>query len=321
LAADVLNGNRRALARAITAVENDAVVAAEILGRLYPRSGNARVIGITGPPGAGKSTLVDGLAKACRARGQSVGIIAVDPTSPFSGGAILGDRIRMADLSLDAGVFVRSMATRGSLGGLSRRTSDVVKIMDAAGMAMIFVETVGVGQSEMDVVQTADTTVVVLMPGMGDGVQAMKAGILEAGDVFAVNKADHAGTDLLLADLDAMLALAPPGARRAPICSTVAAEGRGVVELLSAIDAHGDWLRQGDELARRRAKGARYEVFALIEDRIRRDVLGDRHAAGWFDGLIAAVARRDIDPYAAVAELLAEHDAGRKRGWRSVAGG
>lgn len=305
LAAEVLAGSRRAVSRALTAVENDDAAAAAILARLHPHTGGARVIGITGPPGAGKSTLVDGLAKACRRRGETVGVIAVDPTSPFTGGAILGDRVRMGDLALDPGVFVRSMATRGSLGGLSRRAADAVKVLDAAGMATILLETVGVGQSEVDVARTADTTVVVLMPGMGDGIQAIKAGILEIGDVFALNKADRDGIDRLEGDLAAMLALAPATAWTPPVCRTVAAEDAGIADLLAAIDAHGDWLRETGELRRRRADRAREEILALFEDRIRREALAGMRAADRLDRLAAAVASRELDPYAAVETILA----------------
>ena len=220
IAEEVLKGNRLALSRAITAIENEYDEATEIMKKLYPRTGHAFVLGVTGPPGAGKSTLTDKLAREYRNQGKTVGIIAVDPTSPFTGGAILGDRIRMNGLTLDEGVFIRSMGTRGSLGGLSHKTADAVKAMDAFGKDVIFVETVGVGQSEVDIVKAADTTMVVLIPGMGDDIQAIKAGILEIGDVFCVNKADHDGADKLVREINMMLDLDDHGPAAAPQNST-----------------------------------------------------------------------------------------------------
>jgi LAO/AO transport system kinase len=206
---DLLNHSRLALAKGITAVENEYDNAVEIMTKIYPHTGNAYVIGITGPPGAGKSTMTDGIAKEYRKRGKTVGIVAIDPTSPYSGGAILGDRIRMMDLMGDDGIFIRSMATRGSLGGLSQKAGDAVKLMDAFGMDVIIVETVGVGQSEVDIVKTADTTMVVVIPGMGDDIQAIKAGILEIGDLITINKADREGTDKLNIEMEMMLELNP----------------------------------------------------------------------------------------------------------------
>src|SRR3990172_5504693 len=222
------------------------------LKALYPHTGKAYIVGITGPPGCGKSTLTDRLTEAYRARGQTVGIVAVDPTSPFTGGAILGDRLRMQRHFLDQGVFIRSMATRGHLGGLARATNDVVDVLDAAGKAIIFIETVGVGQDEVDVVKAAHTSVVVMVPGLGDSVQTIKAGIMEIGDVFVVNKADRDGADRTVQDIEMALMMNPPGNAWAPrVCRTVATRGDGVADLVEAIEAHRQFAQDGDGRARK----------------------------------------------------------------------
>lgn len=303
LADAVLRGSCAALARALSLAE--AGEADRLLATLVPHGGGARVIGLTGPPGAGKSTLVDALVHALRARGERVGVIAVDPTSPFSGGAILGDRIRMADLALDPGVFIRSMATRGNLGGLARATRAAIKLMDAAGYGVVLVETVGVGQSEVEIAAAADTTVVVVMPGMGDGIQAIKAGVLEIGDVFALNKADREGADRLEAELAQMLRLAPETGWTPPIRRTVAADGTGVADLLAAIDAHGAWLTETGHLAERRAAQLRGEFEALLAERARDLALAEIAADPDYEATVAAVARRESAPHAAVAALTA----------------
>ncbi len=282
---------------------------ADIARALTPYTGRARVVGLTGPPGVGKSTSTSALLTALRGEGLRVGVLAIDPSSPFSGGALLGDRIRMTEHATDPGVFIRSMATRGHLGGLSWATPQAVRVLDAAGFDVVLIETVGVGQSEVDVVKLADTTVVLLAPGMGDGIQAAKAGVLEIADVFVVNKADRDGADATVHDLKQMISLARREVRgpswRQPIVRTVAAKGEGVDDVVSALRTHHEWLVAHGELDRRRAARAREEVAAIALRRLHAE-LADLRDGDRLGDLAARVVARELDPFAAADRLIAE---------------
>ncbi len=298
-------GEARAVARLISLVEDESPLLREVMAALAPHTGHAQVIGITGSPGVGKSTSTSGLVTELRRAGKRVGVLAVDPSSPFSGGALLGDRVRMQDHALDRDVYIRSMASRGHLGGLAWSTPQALRVLDAAGCDVVLVETVGVGQSEVEIAGMADTTIVLLAPGMGDGIQAAKAGILEIGDLYVVNKADRDGADQVRRDLRSMLALAerPEGAWRPPIVKTVAHRGEGLDEVATEIERHRAWLESGGELERRRRRRARDEIEAIAVTALRRR-WGDVHGRSELDDLAAAVVAGATDPYAAADELL-----------------
>jgi LAO/AO transport system kinase len=304
-AGQICSGDVRAIARAITAIEDHDPQAEELLKQIFPSTGRAHVIGVTGAPGTGKSTLVDRLAAHYRRAGEQVGIIAVDPTSPYTGGAILGDRIRMQGHASDAGIFIRSMATRGSLGGLARATGDVALILDAAGKQHVLVETVGVGQDEVDIVRLADCTLVLLVPGMGDDVQNMKAGLMEIADIFVLNKSDREGVDRLETQLEAMLELAPERNGWKPkIVRTVATENKGVDELAAAIAEYREhFKRSADRQSKQVERWKRRLVTLAGELFLERAVAGPQGVAA-LDALAREVADRKKDPYAAVHELL-----------------
>jgi LAO/AO transport system kinase len=301
----VLSGNKLAIARAISAVEDARAEATELLKQIFPHTGKALVIGITGAPGAGKSTLVDRLAAHYRSQDEKVGIIAVDPSSPFTGGAILGDRIRMQNMATDEGIFIRSMASRGNLGGLARATVDAVAILDAGGFSKIIVETVGVGQDEVDIVKMADVTVVVLVPGMGDDIQAIKAGIMEIGDVFAINKADRDGVLRTERELEMLLSISErPDGWKPPIVKTIATEDNGIPNLAEAIASYADFLQsQSDKATGRRINIAQHRIIELLRDRLLKAAL-QRASDEELKEMAQAVASRSRDPYSVVDEII-----------------
>jgi LAO/AO transport system kinase len=300
-------GEPRAVARLISLVEDASPALREVMAALAPHSGHALVIGLTGAPGVGKSTSTSALVTAYRELGRRVGVLAVDPSSPFTGGALLGDRVRMQEHATDPDVFIRSMASRGHLGGLAWATPQALRVLDGAGCDVILVETVGVGQAEVDIAGLADSTVVLLAPGMGDGIQAAKAGILEVADVFVLNKADRDGADQTVRDLRSMLGLArrEPGAWRTPIVKTVASRGEGVGEVVEALERHRAWIQETGELGRRRLRRASDEVAAIALAALR-SRFADLHGGNRLDALASQVVKGELDPYAAADELVAD---------------
>jgi len=302
---EVLKGDRRSIARAITLVENNSPEAQGVISSLYQHTGKTYIIGVTGPTGSGKSTLIEKLAKELRRKGKTVGIVCVDPTSPFTGGAFLGDRVRMQELSVDEGVFIRSMATRGNPGGLARATKDAVRILDASGKDVVIVEAVGAGQSEVDIIKVAHTILVVLPPGLGDEIQAIKAGIMEIGDIFVANKADRENADKTVTDIESMLDMTPQKDEwRPPVIKTIAITGEGITELLNKIDEHREYLAAG-VLDLKRKQRVEAELVEAIKQRVTESVLRDLKERGKFDELIQKILAREMDPYSAADMVLA----------------
>ena len=305
---DIRTGNPRALARAITSVENRDKQSHDLLKALFEHSGKARILGMTGSPGAGKSTLVDALAREYRKQGKTIGIVAVDPTSPFSGGAILGDRIRMSSHYADPGIFIRSMATRGALGGLSHTTADIATVLDASGRDLVMIETVGVGQDEIDIVRLADVTMVILVPGMGDDVQSIKAGIMEIADVFVINKADRDGAERVEREIRAMQSLAHPRTDNwtPPVVKTVATDGTGVPELAAAIDNYEKFLDSTELGRKRRMENWRNRLIAMLRDELLDRVLRQQMSDDDATRFAAEVAEHKRDPYTLIDEIIAK---------------
>jgi LAO/AO transport system kinase len=299
------SGDPRAVARLISQVEDASPALREVMSLLAPHTGRAAVVGVTGSPGVGKSTVTSALVSAYRVDGRRVGVLAVDPSSPFTGGALLGDRVRMQEHATDAGVYIRSMATRGHFGGLAWATPQALRVLDAAGCDVVIIETVGVGQSEVEVAALADTTLVLLAPGMGDGIQAAKAGILEVGDVFVVNKADRDGADQVVRDLRGTIRLAErgPGEWRQPIVKTIAVRGEGLDEVMEALDKHRAWLERSGELDRRRRQRVRDEIEAIAVVALR-ERFADVHGDERLDTLAERVLSGEFDPYSAADEII-----------------
>jgi GTPase len=308
LAERLIAGDKRALARAITLIENDDPEGWELVREVFPRTGRARIVGLTGPPGVGKSTLIGALTAEMRKSDREVAVLSIDPSSPFTRGALLGDRIRLSDHFLDAGVFIRSMASRGALGGLSEATLQAALLMDASGKDDVFIETVGVGQAEIDIVDHGDTIVLVLMPGSGDSIQALKAGVMEIPDVIVVNKADHPMTDTMIREIRGVLSLGPAASWRVPIVRTEAARGEGVAELAEKIAEHREHIEAEGTLEERRARNLRNEVLELAASRMRRRLEAAVADDAQVRELLDRVVKRELDPASAAKELLERED-------------
>ncbi|HHV26540.1 methylmalonyl Co-A mutase-associated GTPase MeaB [Anaerosalibacter bizertensis] len=300
----LLHGDKRACARLITMVENNQQEAFEIIKNHYNKTGNSYVVGITGPPGSGKSTLTDRLTRELLNRGKKVGIIAIDPTSPFTGGAILGDRIRMNDLSLNKNVFIRSMGTRGSLGGLSKATQGAIKILDIYGVDYIFVETVGVGQSEIDIVKAADTVLMVMVPNLGDDIQAIKAGIMEIADIFAINKSDIDGADKTQVEIEMNLDLNEEMDYRPPVLKVSARKKEGISQLVDSILDHKEFLEKTGKLKDRRKRNTEIEILNLVEEGLMNIIFSKMKRKAIFDEIIESVMSRELDPYTAKDQII-----------------
>ena len=308
LAERLIAGDKRALARAITLIENDDPAGWELVREVFPRTGRARIVGLTGPPGVGKSTLIGALTAEMRKADRQVAVLSIDPSSPFTRGALLGDRIRLSDHFLDSGVFIRSMASRGALGGLSEATLQAALLMDASGKDDVFIETVGVGQAEIDIVDHGDTIVLVLMPGSGDSIQALKAGVMEIPDIIVVNKSDHPMTDTMIREIRGVLSLGPATSWRVPIVKTEAAKGEGVAELAEKITEHRQHIEAEGTLEERRARNLRNEVLELAASRMRRRLEAAVADDSSVRELLDRVVKREIDPASAAKELLERDD-------------
>ncbi len=304
-ASKILKGDPRSIARLITLTENNDPQAAKIMKDIHPYTGKAHVIGITGVMGSGKSTLICELAREYRKQGKKVGIIAIDPTSPFSGGALLGDRVRMTNLAMDEGVFIRSMGTRGMLGGLASAVYDVVEILDASGKDIVMVETVGVGQAEVDVIKIADTTLVVVVPGLGDSIQTLKAGIMEIADIYVVNKADRSGVEQTVAEVESLVDISCSGKdRKTPVLTTVAKENKGIKELVDEINKHINFLKKTKKFEDKRRLRYEAELVEIIRKQLMNLIFDEKKLEDTIERLLDQISRKEVDPYSAAEEIL-----------------